>query len=600
MHDPTGMDPFAHLHEEEYEEPFNAPVLGASGMIAMGGRKVESLDGDWNFTIDPFCEGLRQRWFTHDDTPPHQWTQPRDRDDGGWQTLAVPGCWNLARPQWLHYEGSAWYSREAAIEPAASGERIFLLIGAASGRSRVFVNGRFLGVHHGSSAPFFVEITDAVTKGLNRLLIQVDNTRRADGVPMHHFDWFNHGGLHRSVGLVRAPDCFIRSFQLALAPDRETIRIAIDLSRPVDATCRISVGGLGDVQVSVRGGKGVAEWRARPRLWRPGDPVRYRIVAECAGDRVEELMGFRTVEVRNHEILLNGQAIELRGVCVHEDDRDTGRTSSQADIRRRFAHVRELGANAVRLAHYLHDERAALIADELGLLLWEEIPVYWAIDFANPATLADARNQLSEMIARDFNRASVILWGVGNENADTDQRLDFMRALADTAKSLDPSRLTVAACLINRVHFRIEDRLTAHLDVIGINEYFGWYEPGFANLERLLANSRPEKPVLISETGADAVAGLHGAPGELFTEEHQADMLANQVRINDACGYVAGIFPWLLYDFRSERRQTTHQRGWNRKGLIAEDKTTRKAGFAALQEAYRHHFRKGDQPDGRG
>ena len=600
MHDPVGLDPFAHLHEEDYERPFNGPLFGAGGMIAMGGRPVENLDGDWTFTIDPFCEGLRQGWFAYDDRPVSQWLVPRDRDDGAWQTGTVPGCWNLARPEWFHYEGSAWYARRIDTAPPAQGERLFLRFGAATGLARVFVNGRFMGLHRGGSTPFFVDITDEAASGRAALLVQVDNTRRPDAVPMHHFDWFNYGGLHRSVGLVRVPNCFIRSLRLSLEDDLETIRVAVGLSRPDDAVCRISIAGLGSTEVAIRRGHGTALWHACPELWRPGKPVLYPVTAAIDGDRVEEVMGFRTVAVRGHEILVNGEAVELRGICVHEDDRDTGRTSSESDIRRRFAHVRELGANAVRLAHYPHDERAAQIADELGLLLWEEIPVYWAIDFANPATLDDARNQLSEMIARDFNRASVILWGIGNENADTDDRLAFMAALAATAKSLDPSRLTVAACLINRTRFCIEDRLADHLDVIGINEYFGWYEPGYGNLERLLANSKPDRPVLISETGADAVAGHSGQPGKLFTEQHQADVLANQVRINDGCGYVAGIFPWLLYDFRSERRQTAHQRGWNRKGLIAEDKTTRKAAFDTLKTAYQTHFRKGSQADGRG
>jgi beta-glucuronidase len=161
-----------------------------------------------------------------------------------------------------------------------------------------------------------------------------------------------------------------------------------------------------------------------------------------------------------------------------------------------------------------------------------------------------------------------------------------MQELATTAKQLDPSRLVSAACLINREQFRIEDRLTDSLDVIGVNEYFGWYEPGFEGLERLLKNSNPDKPVLISETGADAMAGHHGAKTELFTEECQAEILKTQVEMSFAASYVCGIAPWLLYDFRSERRQTVFNQGFNRKGVIAEDKKTRKLGFYALAKSY--------------
>ncbi len=243
-----------------------------------------------------------------------------------------------------------------------------------------------------------------------------------------------------------------------------------------------------------------------------------------------------------------------------------GRTTSKADIRRRFEHIRSLGCNAARLAHYPHHEDTARIADEMGILLWQEIPVYWAIDFANPETLRDASNQLDEMIVRDFNRASVILWGVGNENADTDARLFFMRSLAEQAREQDPTRLIGAACLINRKDFRIEDRLAEHLDVIGLNEYFGWYEEGYEGLLKLLANSNPDRPVVISETGAEAAPGFRDNSHLLFSEDRQAAMLSEQVRIGDACPYIAGIFPWLLYDFRSQRRQTRYQQGWNRKG----------------------------------
>ena len=178
-------------------------------------------------------------------------------------------------------------------------------------------------------------------------------------------------------------------------------------------------------------------------------------------------------------------------------------------------------------------EKAAQIADEMGLLLWEEIPVYWAIEFENPDSYQDAENQLQELIRRDRNRASVIIWGVGNENADTDQRLSFMGRLAKCAHKLDPSRLVSAACLINREKFAIEDRLADFLDVIGINEYFGWYEADMSLLERLLANSRPGKPVVISESGGDALAGYRGSVEELFTEDKQAAIHQHRVQADE-------------------------------------------------------------------
>jgi beta-glucuronidase len=311
------------------------------------------------------------------------------------------------------------------------------------------------------------------------------------------------------------------------------------------------------------------------------------VTIRAGRDVWRDRIGFRTLARRGTEILLNGESVFLAGACVHEDDLALGKVTTEADLRRRLADARDLGANFLRLAHYPHHEMAARLADEAGMLLWAEVPVYWAIDFANPATLADADNQLRELILRDINRASVALWGVGNENADTDQRLAFMSALAATARALDPSRLVTAACLIDRARFAIADRLAAHLDVIGLNEYFGWYEPDFSGLERLLANSTPDRPVIISETGADAAPGHRAAGRVLFGEDWQAEFHRRQWTTIRDTPWVRGYAAWLLYDFRSERRQTGFQKGFNRKGLIAEDKSTRKRAFATLAALFR-------------
>ena len=586
-------DPFAHLHEESFEAEFDSPVLGSAITVFMGGRKTEDLGGNWRFAIDPFREGLRQRWFEHDKTSIEDWQVPRDCDDLSWQTLPVPGCWNTVRPEWFHYEGAAWYFYEFDCSKPASGERLYLRFGAATGRARVFLNGQFLGVHRGGWTPFFVDAGRHVQGLGNLLMIELDTTRRSDTVPTGHFDWFNYGGLFRSVELVRVPEVHVTDFRIGLQPEGGVFA-EVEISEEFDGIAELSVGDLVHATLPIVGGRGVASIAASPRLWSPADPHLYRVRLTYGNDEVADRVGFRRIETRGTEILLNGNPIELRGICAHEDDSQLGRVSGDTDIRRRFRHAREIGANAMRLAHYPHSERAAEIADEMGILLWEEIPVYWAIDFDNAETYTDAETQLRELIRRDANRASVIFWGIGNENADTDGRLRFMSDLAATARREDPTRLISAACLINRQKFRIEDRLAKHLDVIGLNEYFGWYEPGFDGLKRLYANSAPDQPVVITETGADALASNHGSETVLFTEEYQARVLKTQVELASLAPYVAGIFPWILYDFRSERRQTKYQRGWNLKGIVAADKKTKKLGFVALKACYTQHFRKGE------
>jgi beta-glucuronidase len=581
MTDP--LDPFAHLHDESYADAFETPRADHHGLIEMGGRARISLNGAWHFTRDLFDEGLRQKLFADPPTPPAEWRKPRDFDEWAAEEIAVPGCWNLAHPEWLMFEGAGWYARRFDWQGEAP--RLFLRVGAANYAARVFVNGRFVTLHLGGSTPFCVELTAHVRPGENYLLIQVENRRRPDRVPMHHFDWFNYGGLYREVDLLPLPTVFLRDLRVAWRDG--AIAVEIMLSDPITATAQITIPDLGIAQdLALTGGRGSITIAAQPDLWSPESPRLYDVVVECGEDRVTECVGFRNVAVDGEQILLNGQSIYLRGICVHEDDIELGKSTSEADLRRRVAHAKELGCNLLRLTHYPHHERMAEIADEVGLLLWEEIPVYWAIDFTNPDTYADAENQLLELIARDRNRASVIIWGVGNENAETNARFFFMSRLAEAARRADPTRLISAACLINRQTFKIEDRLADCLDIVGLNEYFGWYEPDMSLLERLLTSSRPGKPVVISETGGDALAGHHGPASELFTEEKQADIHRQQLEILDRIPYVRGYIAWLLYDFRTERRQTRFQRGLSRKGLIAEDKATKKQAFAFLAAHY--------------
>lgn len=585
-----GGDPFAHLHDEDYGRATNRLVITHHSLVSLGGRPVQSLDGPWHFTLDLFDEGLRQKWYADTPLPSADWPRPRDYDAGQGRTLDVPGCWTTHRPEWTYFEGGAWYTRTLEHRPDPARPRTVLRIGAANYQARIFLNGEFVGTHLGGSTPFCVELTERLQPGPNRLQIQVDNRRTPQRVPMHHFDWFNHGGIYREVALLHLPRVFIRDASLQLVPDGSFSRLALDLelSDAVDGVAELRVPDLGiALQLQVRDGRASCELQAVPDLWSPANPRLYSVSLQFGSDTWTERIGFREIRAQGQRLLLNGEPIYLKGMCVHEDDVLLGKVSTPRDVRQRFADAAALGCNFLRLSHYPHHEHVAEIADELGFLLWEEIPVYWAIAFTNPDTLADARNQLLELVRRDRNRASVILWGVGNENEDSDARLDFMRTLAQAAKAADPTRLVAAACLINREKFCIEDRLTDHIDVIGINEYFGWYEPDFSGLQRLLAASAPDKPVIVSETGADALAGHHGDASEFFTEECQARVYEQQIAHLASAPYVCGMTPWLLYDFRSERRQTLFNQGFNRKGLIAEDKKTRKLAFEVLARHYR-------------
>ncbi len=248
--------------------------------------------------------------------------------------------------------------------------------------------------------------------------------------------------------------------------------------------------------------------------------------------------------------------------------------------------AKEMGCNFMRLAHYPHHERMAELADREGLLLWEEIPVYWAIRFRREATYQDAENQLAELIARDYNRASVIIWSIGNENADSDERFAFMSRLAAYAHQADPTRLVSAACLVSQQEMAIADRLQTQIDVIGLNEYMGWYTPDFTMLGKLFENSNPSKPVIITEFGADAMPHHRGTRDDKGTEDCQVDVYEKQTETIRTIPYVKGMTPWILYDFRCPRRTSMIQDYYNRKGLLSPDKTYRKPAFYVLQKFY--------------
>jgi beta-glucuronidase len=233
-------------------------------------------------------------------------------------------------------------------------------------------------------------------------------------------------------------------------------------------------------------------------------------------------------------------------------------------------------------------------ADSMGVLIWGEIPVYWTIQWNNPATFANARRQLAEMIVRDRNRASVVLWSVANETPrDTARgggpRLRFLTGLVDDARRLDSTRLITAALehrYVDSTTILIDDPLGAHLDVLGNNEYIGWYDGPIAKANRIVWRSAFDKPLVMSEFGGGAKQGLHGTADDIWTEEYQESLYEHQVAMLRRIPFLAGLSPWILKDFRSPRRPLPGiQDYFNRKGLVS-DTGVRKKAFEVLRRYY--------------
>lgn len=586
------------IHLEDYTEQYAGKEAFAEDMVFMGGRRTESLNGDWHYCVDQYSSCLRQKWYLEKHFDELGNSFPVDYSFDEWPVMRLPVNWNMTAPEYFLCEGTFVFTRRFTYIREHEG-KVLLRIGAANYLTHVFVNGSYIGQHRGGSTPFFFDITDALTYD-NRILITVDNTRRPEHVPMDNTDWFNYGGIYRDIELVRLPKNYIKDFRLFLVPDGtfSKIRAEVTVETSPENAEKDAVLVIPELSVSVKiplsGGSGAVELFAKPELWSPENPKLYAAELSFAGDTVSDTVGFREIRVIGDEIFLNGTSVFLRGISCHEDDPVHGKALTEEDRIADITLAKELGCNFMRVAHYPHHENMAKLCDRLGLLLWEEVPVYWAIRFDREKTYRDAKNQLTELITRDFNRASVIIWSVGNENADTDERLRFMSRLAGQAHLLDPTRPVSAACLVDSVENRIADRLAEYLDIIGLNEYCGWYTPDFSKLPDLMENSRPDKPVIITEFGADALPGHHGTISDKGTEECQAWIYEKQIETLGRISYVKGMTPWILRDFRCPRRTSAIQQYYNRKGLVSTDRTYYKPAFYVLQAFYREKAMESD------
>lgn len=584
------ISPFAvAMHDNGYDLPYQIPAVLPETLFLPFNRTYESLDGEWKFTVDPYETGMRKKWFQQKSCDANGFPAPVDFDFDRWENITVPSCFNLQKKEYLYYEGMVWYTRTFPYQRYEENERAFLLLEGVNYECRLWLNGKYLLRHLGGSTPCCIEITDFLMAE-NRIIIMANNQRKPENIPAMNTDWFNYGGVYRSVLLYRMPNTYIKDAFIRLVPDGGRNKIAVSVSVDGEADeCRLEIPELNLYKtITLKKGSGETVFSAQATLWYPEAPKLYQITLRCGQDIIKEEIGFKDLSVHGNQIFLNGSPIFLRGISFHEDHPETGKTLDQNKIISLFQTALELNCNFVRLAHYPHSRLTAKIADRLGLLLWEEIPVYWAIQFENPNTLKCARSQLKELVYRDRNRVSVGIWSVGNENPDTDERLSFMGDLIDLCHSLDNTRPVSAACLVNYENFVIEDRLAQLIDIIGINEYFGWYRGNMDQLETELSNISLQKPVVISEFGAGALSGHHGTASELFTEECQAAIYEKQTAtLKKKFDVVCGMTPWVLFDFRSPGRTNYFQQGYNRKGLLSPDYRLKKLAFYTLQNFYR-------------
>ena len=579
------------------------PALGAELELIQNAsaRQGVTLNGPWRVIVDPYESGYYDyRYKPQADGGFGANKKPQSKSDlieydfDTADRLQVPGDWNTQRPELMLYEGTVWYKRDfdCTIQP---GHRIFVWFGAANYRAMVFLNGVKVGEHEGGFTPFQFEITASVREKGNVLIVKVDDQRKQDFIPTVMTDWWNYGGLTRAVRIIDVPGTFVQDYSIQLEKGSQT-RVAgwVRLNgagRGQKVTVRIPEAGITQTFTPDATGLARVAFDARIDLWSPERPKLYDVTIESGADRVTDRIGFRTIEARGRNLLLNGKPVFLRGVSIHaEAPFRAGRVYSEADARTLFQWAKEVDCNFVRLPHYPHDEVMTRLADELGLLVWSEIPVYWTISWENPETLRNAERQLTEMITRDKNRASVILWSVANETPRGDPRLKFLTTLVERARSLDSTRLITAALETHYADPRtivVEDPLGKSLDVVSCNEYIGWYDGLPEKIDTIAWQTPYEKPFILSEFGADAQAGRHGDDLTRFTEEYQANVYRRQVAMFRRIPFLNGTIAWVLVDFRSPRRPLAGiQDFYNRKGLFS-DRGERKPAFYILRDYYK-------------
>ncbi|WP_169729156.1 glycoside hydrolase family 2 protein [Congregibacter litoralis] len=641
----------------EESTPFDAPAIEmpAPAPAVLGfvdARRSQSLNGKWNFIVDPMGVGQPGGFFggwATDRVPVDEW-QVLEYNYAGSRKISVPGDFNTQFEDLLFYRDGVWYQRWFDVEPKP-GKRYHLWFGGSNYTTSVYLNGTPMAKQVGGYVPYSIDVTDALKSGGNDLVISVNNRLEKHSVPTPRTDWWPYGGLIRDVMLIETPSAHLVNAKVELADLSGRVEgvVATQGLRAGD-TVTVSIAELDfSTEVTV-GSDGQGQWTAmlKPELWSPENPKLYDVEFATADEQLSDRIGFRLIEARGTEIFLNGKRIRFKGISTHEEPigRD-GAAYSKADFEALFGEAKALGANFVRAAHYPYARHAAQVADELGLMLWEEVPIYWNIAWENPETLEIAKDQITRLVTRDWNRASVVIWSVANETPYSEPRMAFLEALINEVRSLDDTRLVSAALLgdVSRElkdaalylaaygaasdevskHERdifkamldkagdhapavgsgfelvIDDPLGELLDVVSYNEYFGWYYARFIApqlgvsektvrklmfkfMEHVVLSAAFDKPMHISEFGAGAKSGKRGEGP--WTEEYQAEVYRAQSRMIMNSPQIQGMTPWILKDFRAMLRTLPGIQDYrNRKGLIDEN-GQRKQAFYVLRDFY--------------
>ena len=572
-------------------------------------RQTTLLNGDWNYIVDVQEEGYYDyrmnvsRWGFFQNAKPQRPEDLIEYDFDKAPKMQIPSDWNTKDEKLFFYEGTVWFKKSfhiSNLQSKTSDRRTLLYFGAVNYDCHVYVNGKKVGHHIGGFTPFNFDVTNLLKEGENVVIVKVDNKRHAEDVPTQIFDWWNYGGITRDVMLIDVAPLYIENYKWNLEKvdakaKKRTITLTANLNKAeAGQQITVNIPELKLKQTLTTDAEGRISSKfivqsSKLQLWCPENPKLYNVEMTLNGEVLKDQVGFRTIETRGKQILLNGKPIFLKGISIHEEKvNGGGRCNSLNDAKTLLSMAQELGCNYVRLAHYPHNEYMVREAERCGILVWSEIPVYWTISWKNEGTFNNAKRQLTDMIRRDQNRANVIIWSIANETPHSPERDSFLGRLAEYARTLDNTRLISMAMEVtgasNYVN-RLQDNMNKYVDVVSFNQYVGWYRD-VNDAPKMTWEIPYEKPVIISEFGGGAKYGYHGAKNQRWTEEFQENLYKENTAMLDKIDGLAGTTPWILKDFRSPRRVLNGiQDYYNRKGLYS-DKGEKKKAFYVVKEWY--------------
>lgn len=571
-------------------------------------RNLLNLSGIWQCSIDSLERGEQERWYEglKESIP-----------------IAVPGSWNEQYEDIRNYMGMVWYEQNTFMPEGWRSQKIFLRFGSAHYAARVWFNGKPLGTHEGGHLPFAFEVTDYVTWGApNKIVVQVENKLKPERVPpgglppggmfnnypATNYDFFPYGGLERPVWLYSVPVNYINDIAVKTSIENERGIVNLEIEKVgTIKQGKVKLEGEGrvfEVPVTFRGDKAQATVAVPgAHLWNLNDPFLYKLTVTLQEEKrvVDSYaldVGIRTVAVNNEHILLNGKPVFLKGFGKHEDFAVFGKGTANPVIVKDYSLLKWIGANSFRTAHYPYDEEYMNMADRQGILIIDEIPAV-GLYFDKDLSLVNKRKemckqQIRELVARDKNHPSVIMWSLANEpiasrgnfnlggRATADSvSMGFFRELFGLVRTLDNSRLSTIVGVQGG-----PDEWLGLSDVVCINRYYGWYtqngniDAGAKMLDNELERlyNALHKPIIVTEFGADTYSGMHDIQPEMFTEEYQRDFIKAYLDVAATKSFVTGMHVWAFADFKTAQGVIRFG-GMNWKGVFTRDRKPKAAAF---------------------